>query len=196
MELQKVISGGQTGVDQIALFVASLLGYATGGRCPAHYMTSAGPDKRLMKYGLEPLVSEGSLSSQYIRRSILNVTNSDATLAFLLYESAGTAKTVGYCLTGNWSNPELPQGPVEWTEFSSVPHPCFIVRSLENPDVTADAIRYFLISNRIKTLNVCGHRFSQRLKRYETRIKELLQQALAPSAEEDTSSPEPDYPNI
>lgn len=190
MKVQKVISGGQTGVDQLALVIASSLGYQTGGYCPANCMTSSGPTKHLLEYGLEPLPVGTSLSAQYVRRSILNAKNSDATLAFLLYASVGTAKTVGYCLTGHWSTPELPQSSedIAWTEYISSSHrPCFIVRSLNNPDATIEAIKLFLSDTTINVLNVCGHRDGKQLRSSKRRIKEILRAVLDNSDKEDKS---------
>ena len=54
--LTKIISGGQTGADQVALSVAVRLGLKTGGYAPLRYMTEDGPDPTLARYGLEAKV--------------------------------------------------------------------------------------------------------------------------------------------
>ena len=114
----EIVSGGQTGVDQIALEAAVqfveinekyLNRLKTSGWAPNGYMTSNGPNRRLKtRYNLKEIISSSSLSSQYVARSKKNVDDSDATLAFILYKSTGTARTVGYATTGAWKSIELP----------------------------------------------------------------------------------------
>ena len=78
MPLQRVISGGQTGVDQVALEVAKALGYETGGTAPKGYRTDAGPNLALRDlYGLKE-----SWSPQYAPRTIVNVRDADAVVWF------------------------------------------------------------------------------------------------------------------
>jgi hypothetical protein len=51
--LERVISGGQTGVDQAALRVAKAIGLATGGWAPLGWETEDGPASWLAGYGLD-----------------------------------------------------------------------------------------------------------------------------------------------
>lgn len=75
--LQKVISGGQTGVDQAALAAAYKVNLDVGGYAPKGYMTLEGPRKGLLgiKYGLVECDDPG-----YKYRTWQNVKQSDATL--------------------------------------------------------------------------------------------------------------------
>jgi len=73
----KIISGGQTGVDRLALDVAKSLNIATGGTAPKGYLTENGSDFSLKEYGLVE-----SKSSKYPPRTKANVENSDATIYF------------------------------------------------------------------------------------------------------------------
>ena len=73
----RVISGGQTGVDQAGLQAASELGIATGGTAPQGYRTERGPNPELKNFGLEE-----SVSSDYLSRTEQNVVDSDATVYF------------------------------------------------------------------------------------------------------------------
>jgi hypothetical protein len=50
--IQRVISGGQTGVDQAALRAAKACGIPTGGWCPLGFLTEAGPMPALADFGL------------------------------------------------------------------------------------------------------------------------------------------------
>jgi len=74
--IDKVISGGQTGVDQAALVAAKRCGIPTGGTAPLGFMTEEGPRRSvLLGFGL---VECGS--SEYPARTLCNVRDSDATL--------------------------------------------------------------------------------------------------------------------
>ena len=88
MRLEKVISGGQTGVDRAALEVAEALGLARGGWCPRGRKAEDGPIPA--KY---PLTE--TRSPQYAVRTRWNVRDSDGTLLLLPAEpSGGSALTL------------------------------------------------------------------------------------------------------
>jgi Circularly permutated YpsA SLOG family len=73
MVLKKIISGGQTGVDQAALDVAISFGIDHGGWIPKGRRTEAGklPDKYMLKE---------MPTSSYPKRTEQNVIDSDGTL--------------------------------------------------------------------------------------------------------------------
>jgi predicted Rossmann-fold nucleotide-binding protein len=73
MKLERVISGGQTGVDRGALDAAMLAGIPVGGACPKGRKAEDGliPDR----YPLTELASEN-----YRVRTEKNVKDADATL--------------------------------------------------------------------------------------------------------------------
>lgn len=74
--LEKVISGGQIGVDIAGLRAAKNLGIETGGYAPKDWMTLRGSNKiTLEQYGLVECVEKG-----YPPRTELNVKNSDCTI--------------------------------------------------------------------------------------------------------------------
>lgn len=74
--LEKIISGGQTGVDQAALFAAQLEEFPTGGIMPKGFRTQDGPRSDLAeKFGLNQHESD-----EYPPRTFQNVAESDATL--------------------------------------------------------------------------------------------------------------------
>ena len=71
--MERVISGGQTGVDQLGLIAAKAAGIPTGGTAPKGYLTEIGPDLRLKsEWGLV----ENAFSS-YTVRTKANVQNSN-----------------------------------------------------------------------------------------------------------------------
>ena len=103
--LTKIISGGQTGADIAGLKAAKRLGLATGGTAPPHFGTSKGSQEGLLKsFGLNAIPLTTSWESAYCSRSMLNVDNADATVAFRVKASPGTDKTIGYCVTKRWQN--------------------------------------------------------------------------------------------
>ncbi len=80
--LRKVISGGQTGVDQAALLAAIKSGVAHGGWCPAGRRSEEG--KINAKFNLQETTSRN-----YAVRTERNVVESDGTLILYLGELAG-----------------------------------------------------------------------------------------------------------
>jgi len=92
--IEKVISGGQIGVDQAGLRAAKLCGIPTGGWAPKGYLTANGAKKRLLQgeYGLQE-----TDSSKYLLRTKLNVKDSDATVAIAIDpQSPGTQMTLQF----------------------------------------------------------------------------------------------------
>jgi predicted Rossmann-fold nucleotide-binding protein len=70
--LRKVISGGQTGVDQAGLRAARAVGLATGGSAPRGWETEDGP---------APWLAECEREG-YLARTEANVRASDGTMIF------------------------------------------------------------------------------------------------------------------
>ncbi|GAB3339678.1 hypothetical protein GCM10027299_52480 [Larkinella ripae] len=70
--VEKGISGGQTGVDQIALEVARSTRIPTGGVVPKGYLTETGPAWWLADYGLTE-----DASNKYPPSTRRNVFESD-----------------------------------------------------------------------------------------------------------------------
>lgn len=68
-----ISSGGQNGMDRIALVVARTLGFKTSGQAPANYMTTTGSDRSLKDFGL---IAKGD----YRTRTYTNVENNQLTI--------------------------------------------------------------------------------------------------------------------
>ena len=84
-QLQKVISGGQTGADQAGLIAAARFGIPTGGWMPHGFETSDGPDPQLAdRHGLR------EHSGGYAERTSTNVRDADGTIRI-----AGTFDSLG-----------------------------------------------------------------------------------------------------
>jgi hypothetical protein len=76
MVIARVVSGAQSGADQIALEVAAELGLPTGGWIGKGAITEDGPRPELIgRYGLAELAT-----AEYPARTRMNVFGSDATL--------------------------------------------------------------------------------------------------------------------
>jgi len=88
----KIISGGQTGIDRIALEVARELGITTGGTAPKGYMTEEGPNLTLIEFGLVESPIYG-----YQARTRQNVLDGDGTVLFGDHRSTGSAATIRLC---------------------------------------------------------------------------------------------------
>lgn len=97
--INKVISGGQTGVDRAALDVAIHLGIPHGGWCPRGRRAEDGP--------LAPIYQlQETESSNYVERTEKNVIDSDGTLILHLGPlSGGTLLTLQ--LARRWAKPVL-----------------------------------------------------------------------------------------
>jgi Circularly permutated YpsA SLOG family len=170
-ETLKVISGGQTGADIAALRAARLCGLPTGGVAPADYITSAGPNLELgTEFGLQQLIRQKeSLSQMYVRRSTMNVDQSQATIAFRLKPSVGTDKTIGYCQYKKWNN------------FRRCPptaayRPHIIIEDVEDEEAAAELVVAFLREHNVAVVNVCGHRDDATacISGFEARVERIL----------------------
>ena len=96
VRIKKIVSGGQTGVDQAALQVGLDLNISIGGWCPPGKICDSGliPEK----FRLTETLNERSTSAPHIARSErteLNVRDSDGTLILSLMDNdLGTQWTV------------------------------------------------------------------------------------------------------
>jgi hypothetical protein len=88
--LPKIISGGQTGVDQSALKAARQAGLATGGWVPKGWLTEDGPAAWLAEFGLCEMPTD-----DYPPRTRRNLEVSDATLWLGDPSSSGGQLTCG-----------------------------------------------------------------------------------------------------
>ena len=167
MQVTKIISGGQTGMDQIGLQVGKSLGLQTGGTATPRFYTEAGINTNLRdEYGLEEISAEnqrGMTGKQfYLPRTEQNVINSDGTVYFT-------------------SNPGSNTGGLKATrDFARQHGKPFIV----NP--TTEQLRTWLIENGIRTLNVAGSRGSRLTEAMKQSFSQVLRNAL--TQEDDVSN--------
>ena len=145
--VQRIVSGGQSGVDRAALDVALNLGLDCGGWCPRGRRAEDGPIAS--RYPLVETESAG-----YPARTRRNVRDSDATLVITWGPaSGGTRLTVSTALKQN--------------------RPLFVA-DLECDEAAELArARTWIAEVRPSTLNVAGPRESSRPGAYERAIEFL-----------------------
>ena len=135
--LEKVISGGQTGVDQVAVIVASEYGLNTGGIMPEGWRTEDGSNPEFgQKYGLR----EGT-SPEYPIRTEANVRNSDGTMRIALkLNSKGMRSTMNAIAKHR------------------KPHFDLDLKSYQKDANILDKVQEWITANNIKTLNIAGNK--------------------------------------
>ncbi len=132
MILEKIISGGQTGVDRAALDVALARGISLGGWCPRGRLAEDGriPDRY-------PLTE--TPNRRYRERTEWNVRDSDATLILATGKLKG-----GTRLTKHFA--EQCGKPVCRVDFADPPSPAWLWEQL--------------LTHQIQSLNIAGPRES------------------------------------
>ena len=148
MKAQKIISGGQTGVDRAALDVALKHGIDCGGWCPAGRLDEFGriPDR----YPVRELQAGG-----FTERTMQNVKDSDGTVVIYSRQiGGGTEQTVRLCV-------DLKR-----------PHELIDASKIRVQDA-ASPIADFVRAKKIKILNVAGPRASEWPEGYEYALRAL-----------------------
>jgi predicted Rossmann fold nucleotide-binding protein DprA/Smf involved in DNA uptake len=136
VELEKIVSGGQTGTDRAALDVAMKYGIETGGWCPAGRKAEDGviPES----YQLTE-----TKARNYATRTKRNVRDSDGTLVLNLGEfDGGSLQTVEYAEKRG--------------------KPCLVVQLDNAGHLGSLEVTNWLMEHGIRVLNVAGPRESKR----------------------------------
>jgi hypothetical protein len=137
--IEKIVSGGQTGVDRAALDVSLELGISCGGWCPKGRLAEDGPiDER---YPLEETTSE-----DYSQKTKQNVRDSEGTLILTVGKPTG-----GTALTK--------------THAETIGKPCLVMNLNQKPN--AATFHDWIQTHRIQILNIAGPRSSQQPKIYK-----------------------------
>jgi hypothetical protein len=134
---EKIVSGGQTGVDQAGLDFAILASIPHGGWCPLGRRSEDGPIPS--KYCLQE-----TMSDYYRDRTTRNVQDSDGTIIFIsgsIDVEPGSALTFQLCRVNK--RPSL-----------------LINLAIDSIDGSSKLVREFMSKHQIKILNVAGSRAS------------------------------------
>lgn len=132
MQLERVISGGQTGADRAALAAAKAAGIRTGGWMPKGFRALDGSRPEFAElYGVQEHVSD-----RYPPRTSLNVKESDATIRFATeWDSSGEVLTLKMC--ERYRKPHLDVTP--------------------GGTVTPTDVAAWIVANKVRVLNVAGN---------------------------------------
>ncbi len=131
--LERLVSGGQTGVDRAALDVALELGVPCGGWCPKGRKAEDGvlPSRYSLKE---------TPAAEYAQRTTWNVRDSEGTLILTMGPATGgTAQTIDDAIR--------------------LKRPYLVVDLATHPDPAS--VRAWIAANHIRTLNVAGPRESK-----------------------------------
>jgi len=159
--IEKIISGGQTGVDRAALDLALELGLSHGGWCPKGRRAEDGPID--MRYRLQE-----TTSSSYSVRTGRNVRESDGTLVLVRGQpKAGTALTIKFAQ--KYKKPYLVRDPFKRKDFGTA--------------------RMWLEINRIRVLNVAGPRESEIPGIYDRAFEFLKELFMIPETGREQQTP-------
>ncbi len=149
--LQKIVSGGQTGVDRAALDAAIAAGIPTGGWCPGERRAEDGQIPE--QYPLQETASRS-----YAVRTEWNVRDSDGTLILVLDRiSSGTKLTLDSARNQN--------KPV-FVEYLASSAPRGLLGSENSRDEQIESVVDWLRRHKICTLNVAGPRGSSSAEVY------------------------------
>lgn len=151
MSISKIISGGQTGVDQGALEACQWIDFPYGGWIPKGRLTENGPLPDTFK-GMQE-----HPSADYLKRTEANVVDSDATVVLCHGKpTGGTLRTVKFAIKHHrpWFHIHLNRSMesevkefVEWLN-SDCPEPCTLnvagTRESKKPGIQKEALIWVL----------------------------------------------------
>lgn len=142
LSVEKIISGGQTGVDRAALDFAIDSAISHGGACPKGRFAEDGV--LLDKYHLyEVGNNEDDLSTNYAMRTVENIMQADGTLIVVPI----------YPMPIGWSD-----GTVMTINKAKELNKPYFIFQIAHSDI--DSIRDWLRINNVKMLNIAGPRES------------------------------------
>ena len=174
--ITQVISGMQSGADIAGLYAAEALGIPTGGNGTKGHISEAGKTpKERMELAERFNIQEGE-STSLPERTMKNVDDAGATIAFRTQPSTGTDKTIGYAQTGRWQRGNSKEGI-----YNDGYRPVLVLNTTNSTAKNIKLIKDFITQNP-GVINIAGSRESsvsgsqkQIQKVLEIAFKELKQ---------------------
>lgn len=168
----RIISGGQTGADQAALYAAKVLGIAYGGWCPKGRLTELGKKIPPDFTNLKEVPFEAKDLDQpenFAMRTKMNIEDSNATMIFVPSWPLPSSITDGTLLT---------------IEYAKLKNKKYLLVDLSNPESEKKIAAFFQElkpepGNEYVTINIAGPRESQ-LPGVQQKVYNLLLQTLMP----------------
>ncbi|MBA2651380.1 MAG: putative molybdenum carrier protein [Tatlockia sp.] len=141
--IEKIVSGGQTGVDQAGLLIASEMGIDIGGWCPKGGLDE-NKDCILDKYS----VLREAMTTNPDERTKINIRDSDGTLI----------------IVPTWPLPEkIKDGTKLTIEYAQELHKPYLIIRLDKKEDAVDTLRAWIDEHNIYVLNIGGPRESNSL---------------------------------
>ena len=151
MPITRIVSGGQTGVDQGALEACQWIDFPYGGWVPKGRLTENGPLPNTFK-GMQE-----HTSADYLKRTEANVVDSDATVVLCHGKpTGGSLRTIKFAIKHHrpWFHIHLNRSMesevrefVEWLK-SDCPEPCTLnvagTRESKKPGIQKEALIWVL----------------------------------------------------
>ena len=150
--VQKIISGGQTGVDEHGLLAAKEMGIKTGGTAPAGYKRNNLQNSKITKKDLKDKFNLEEGPEGYESRTQMNVNNSDGTALWGNMSSSGSKLTIKL--------------------LKEAKKPYII-----NPDATQ--LSKFIKDNNVNTLNIAGNRGTAQGMKAGEEAKKVIKETLS-----------------
>lgn len=171
--LEKIISGGQTGADQGGIAAAKFVNYQTGGTAPKKFMTEDGPADWLgLEFGLR-----ASPVDSYKSRTYKNVLDAEATIIFPGLNLPTPTREAGdrpLSFRDLCAQFHLEGGSAYTVELCLAHHRPFMI----NPD-KPEQVREFIFAIGMKTLNIAGKRESKAPGMFDW-VYEMMVEGLIP----------------
>lgn len=174
--ITKIISGMQSGADIAGLYAAESLGIPTGGSGTKGHRSEAGKTlKERLDLAKRFNIEEGK-STGFPERTMNNVDNANATIAFRTQRSPGTDKTIGYAQSGKWQVGNSKEGI-----YNDGHRPVLVLNSNNSSAKNIKLIKDFIKQNP-GVVNIAGSREAS-VPGSQKQIQKLLEAAFKGTGE-------------
>jgi hypothetical protein len=178
----KIISGMQSGADIAGLRAAEALGIPTGGSGTKGHISEVGKTPKERAELAKRFNIEEGQSTSLPERTMKNVDDAGATIAFRTQPSTGTDKTIGYAQTGRWQKGNTKEGIYPRDKKTGGYRNLLVLNSLESSNKNIELIKEFIRNYAAgKPINIAGSRESS-VPGSGKKIQALLEKSLSSSS--------------